>query len=220
MSQYTVEEVTIREDLDCIIDVIWAAMDGFDPSHQIFFPILGDGAADREAAVQSSKDRTWEDHKSDSSSHWIFDEMDGLPARRQAFLAPHTKLVEALTAMSLGLSLMCVYPEFQRRGVGRLLMEWGLAKIDGLGLESFIEATDSGKGLYARCGYRFVKKVSVNVDRADATAGWKELSVQLMPIGYTAMWRPREGIWTDGEPQSTWDERLKSTMSRSGNVLK
>ena len=139
--------------------------------------------------------------------------MDGLPARRQAFLAPHTKLVEALTAVSLGLSLMCVYPEFQRRGVGRLLMEWGLAKIDGLGLESFIEATDSGKGLYARCGYRSVKKVSVNVDRADATAGWKELSVQLMPIGYTAMWRPREGIWRDGEPQSTWDERLKSTMT-------
>ena len=72
MSQYIVEEVTRREDLDGIVDVIWAAMDGFDPSHQIFFPILGDGLADREAAVQSSKNCTWEDHKSDQSSHWIF----------------------------------------------------------------------------------------------------------------------------------------------------
>ena len=115
--------------------------------------------------------------------------------------------------MSIGLSLMCVYPEFQRRGLGRLLMEWGLAKIDSLGLESFIEATDSGTGLYAMCGYRPVKKVIVNVDRADASAEWKELSAQLMPIEYTAMWRPKEGLWVVGEPQSTWGERLKSKMS-------
>ena len=47
-------------------------MDGFDPSHQMFFPILGDGPAHREAAIQSSKDRIWEDHESDPSSHWIF----------------------------------------------------------------------------------------------------------------------------------------------------
>ncbi len=89
-------------------------------------------------------------------------------------------------------------------------MEWGLAKIDGLGLESFIEATDSGKRLYASCGYRTVKRVSVNMDRADPSAEWKKLSEQLLPIGYTAMWRPREGIWKDGEPESTWDKRLKS----------
>ena len=72
MSQYVVEEVTRREDLDSIVDVIWGAMDGFDPSHQIFFPILGDRPGDHEAAVLTSKNRTWEDHKSDSSSHWIF----------------------------------------------------------------------------------------------------------------------------------------------------
>ena len=72
MSQYVIEEVTRRKDLDSIVDVIWGAMDGFDPSHQIFFPILGDGPADREAAVLASKDRTWEDHRSDPSSHWIF----------------------------------------------------------------------------------------------------------------------------------------------------
>ena len=108
---------------------------------------------------------------------------------------------------------MCVYPEFQRRGVGRALMDWGLAKIDSLGLESFIEATDSGKGLYAKCGYQFVKNVSVNVDRPDPSAEWKKLSEQLMPIGYTAMWRPEEGIWRDGEPESTWGKRLRSTVA-------
>ena len=266
MSQYIMEEVTKREDLDSIVNVIWAAMDGFDPLHQIFFPVLGDGPADREAAVQSSKDRTWEDHRSDPSSHWILvrdkasgDILGGCQWRiytenafpngtphieavwwpegegrcfasevvRQCYTprtkwmayphvgkliwAPPKKLIETLTVVSPGLSLMCVYPKFQRCGVGRLLMEWGLAKMDSLGLESFIEATDSGKALYARCGYRSVEKVSVNVDRVDPSAEWMKLSRQLMPIGYTAMWRPREGIWRDGEPQGTWDKRLKST---------
>ena len=92
-------------------------------------------------------------------------------------------------------------------------MEWGLAKMDSLGLEGFVEATDSGKELYARCGYRSVKKVSVNVDRANPSAEWKRLSGQLMPIGYTAMWRPRGGIWRDGEPQNTWDKRLNPTIN-------
>ena len=137
--------------------------------------------------------------------------MDGLPTRRQAYLCPPKKLTEVLTAVTPGLSLMCVNPDFQKRGLGRLLMEWGLAKMDGLGLEGFIEATDSGKGLYAKCGYRFVEEVSVNVDQADPSAEWKKLSGQLMPIGYTAMWRPKEGIWKDGEPHSTWDKRLKPT---------
>jgi len=36
MSQYKIEEVTRREDLDGIVDVIWAAMDGVNPSHRIF----------------------------------------------------------------------------------------------------------------------------------------------------------------------------------------
>lgn len=72
MSQYTVEEVARREDLDSIVNVIWAAMDGVDPSHKVFFPVLGPEPADREVAVQSSKDRLWDDHKGDPSSHWIF----------------------------------------------------------------------------------------------------------------------------------------------------
>lgn len=109
------------------------------------------------------------------------------------------------------MSLMCVYPQFQRRGIGRLLMEWGLAKIDSLGLESFIEATGMGMGLYAEYGYRPVKVVDVDVQREDSSEEWKKMSAQLMPVGYTAMWRPNGGIWRDGEPQMTWDKRLKAT---------
>ena len=90
-------------------------------------------------------------------------------------------------------------------------MKWGLAKTDGLGVESFFEAIDPGMGLYTRCGYRSVQKVNVNLDRADATAEWQGLSTQLMDVGYTAMWR--RILWGE-KSQSTRDELLMSTTSR------
>jgi GNAT superfamily N-acetyltransferase len=121
-------------------------------------------------------------------------------------------LYVALTVIFPGLSLMCVCPRFQRRGIGQLLMGGGLARIDSLGLESFIEASDFGKGLYTRCGFRPVKDVSVKMNVAGASEEWEKLSEELLPIEYTATWRPRKGEWKDGEPQITWDKRLKATQ--------
>jgi len=266
MSQYKIEEVNRREDLDGIVDVIWAATDGVNPSRRIFYPVLGSKPADREAAIQWSKDRTWEDHKGSPSSHWILardnisgDVLGGCQWRiytedpfpngapqieaiwwpegeRRRFASeviiqcytPRTKwmayphvgelvrvsrgLHVALTVIFPGLSLMCVCTRFQRRGIGQLLMGWGLARIDSLGLESFIEASDFGKGLYTRCGFRPVTDVSVKMNVAGASEEWEKLSEELLPIEYTAMWRPSKGEWKDGEPRITWDKRLKATQ--------
>ena len=92
-------------------------------------------------------------------------------------------------------------------------MEWGLTKMDTLGLESFIEATDIGKSLYAKNGYQLVNTVSVVIDRPDPSVEWSELSQKLLPIGYTAMWRPKWGMLRDGEPEVTWGKRLMATRS-------
>lgn len=91
-------------------------------------------------------------------------------------------------------------------------MEWGLAKIDDMGLESFIEASEFAKGLYSRCGFRPVKDVSVEVDVEDASEERERLSEKLLPIDFTAMWRPSKGESKNGEPQITWNERLKATL--------
>jgi GNAT superfamily N-acetyltransferase len=51
-----------------------------------------------------------------------------------------------------------VHPEFQRRGVGRVLMEWGknMATSDGVGM--VVESTEAGSGLYASVGFREVER--------------------------------------------------------------
>ena len=89
-------------------------------------------------------------------------------------------------------------------------MDWGLNRIDNLMLEGFIEATDSGKHLYAKYGFRTIKEVSVCMERPDAGEEWNQLKERLLPVGYTAMWRPIGGIWNEGEPQKTWEKRLNA----------
>ena len=69
---YYIGEVTDRADLDGIVDVIWATMDGVDPSHQIFYPCFGEGPEARRAAISESKERKWNEHRSDPCSHWIY----------------------------------------------------------------------------------------------------------------------------------------------------
>ena len=71
MSFYTVEEATKREDLDAIVDVIWAAMDGFDPSHQVFYPVFGETDTDRRTAIQTSKERMWQEYEGEPPNTWI-----------------------------------------------------------------------------------------------------------------------------------------------------
>ena len=97
-------------------------------------------------------------------------------------------------------------------------MDWGLNRIDSLKLESFIEATGSGKHLYEKYGFQAVKEVNVRIGRPDAGEEWHRLKDRLLPIGYTAMWRPVNGIWKEGEPQQTWRNRLNSVPEQQGDI--
>ena len=118
-------------------------------------------------------------------------------------LPPHS----VFSHLSTGLSLMCVHPSHQRHGAGSLLMSWGIDQADSLGLESFVEATPMGKFLYEAHGYKSIKEVSV-LRKEGASIEWKVLEEKLLPIGYTAMWRPVNGVWDDSEQDRTWRERM------------
>ena len=73
MESFTAREVSTRKELDALIDVVWKAQyNPYDPAFSAFFPIFGPTVTDREAAIQESKDRLWQSHQSDPSSHWIY----------------------------------------------------------------------------------------------------------------------------------------------------
>ncbi|KAH6611944.1 hypothetical protein C7974DRAFT_438122 [Boeremia exigua] len=71
--RYLVREVETKQELDEVLDVIWAANHTpYEPFLQLFFPVLGFTSAHRKAAHIESKERFWKQHTSESSSHWLY----------------------------------------------------------------------------------------------------------------------------------------------------
>ena len=67
------------------------------------------------------------------------------------------------------LSTLAVLPEYQRRGIGRQLVTWGVQQGEKEGVPIALEASPDGKRLYEKCGFQWVR--TENLD---------ELAVPLM----------------------------------------
>ena len=62
---------------------------------------------------------------------------------------------------------LVVHPDFQRRGIGRKLMQWGLDEADRLGIVSWLFARPAGIQLYQRCGYVEVANITFDIPEGD-----------------------------------------------------
>ncbi|MCJ1271667.1 hypothetical protein MMC22_011572 [Lobaria immixta] len=245
MQSYTFKEAITRNELDAIVDLVWKAQyNPYDPSFSAFFPVFGPTARDREVAIKNSKDRLWQSHQSEPSSHWIYVEdpltgevvggtewqlyetnpfVNGPPKMeaswwpegegrnfcneilRQCYAPRH----RWLTRPHLALNLMSVHPKHRRRGIGSTLMTWGIGKAQELGIESFIEASASGRFLYERFGYSVLFKIAFDSSKADPSDEWRKLEHELTPIMFYAMWRPARNALEDRKTEMQWDFREK-----------
>lgn len=52
------------------------------------------------------------------------------------------------------LAFLCVSPKYQRRGIGGLLIDWGLDKAARESVPASVEASPAGEALYQRKGFR------------------------------------------------------------------
>ncbi|GAM82345.1 hypothetical protein ANO11243_003240 [Dothideomycetidae sp. 11243] len=57
------------------------------------------------------------------------------------------------------LHLLATDPDYHRRGIGGMQIKWGLEETDRLGVMSYLEASEEGKALYERYGFRQVEKL-------------------------------------------------------------
>jgi GNAT superfamily N-acetyltransferase len=80
----------------------------------------------------------------------------------------------------LYMAILCVGPEWQRMGVGKRLLEWGLEKADREGLEVWIEASPAGKGLYEKMGWREVGVLDVDLVKWGGKEGEAERTVSML----------------------------------------
>jgi N-acetylglutamate synthase-like GNAT family acetyltransferase len=68
---------------------------------------------------------------------------------------------------------MATHPNYQRKGIGRLLVQWGVDVAEQLGLPIYLEATSKGCGLFESAGFerltheKLVHKASVIGQKED-----------------------------------------------------
>ena len=91
---------------------------------------------------------------------WYFEQLDkrrneGMKGKKHALMAT-----------------LVVSPEYQRCGIGKALLEWGLRKCDEENLECWIDATKEGKGLYLQHGWEEVGELEIDLKRwGDSNGG-------------------------------------------------
>lgn len=61
------------------------------------------------------------------------------------------------------------------------MMEWGIKKADELGVDAFVEATETGKLLYEKYGFIIYYKVVVNTIIENPSLAWRTLEKELPP---------------------------------------
>ncbi|KXL49145.1 hypothetical protein M433DRAFT_158974 [Acidomyces richmondensis BFW] len=75
------------------------------------------------------------------------------------FLQQRNAAIKASNGNLLSLDILAIDPKFQRQGVGGALVKWGTDKADSLGVETVVESSVYGKGLYLKNGFVFIKDV-------------------------------------------------------------
>ncbi|TVY40911.1 hypothetical protein LOCC1_G006358 [Lachnellula occidentalis] len=71
--------------------------------------------------------------------------------------------VDVLNDMSL--SLFFVHPEYQRQGIGSLLLEWGMKKADEMKARIWIASTPQAVSTYERNGWKVVERYDVMLEK-------------------------------------------------------
>lgn len=80
------------------------------------------------------------------------------------------------------LHILATDPAFHRRGIGAMQLKWGLDEADRLGVEAYLEASQAGRPLYERWGFKVIKPLDFD-SREWGTE--KNIGVMLMlrPVG-------------------------------------
>jgi hypothetical protein len=105
------------------------------------------------------------------------------------------------------ISYCFVDSEERRRGAGGELMRWGCELADKLGMESFVESTESGVPLYESAGFVVVDHFYLDPQMSEPTREWIELKANIFPEPFPVyfMWRPKGGKFEQNVTRYSWE---------------
>ena len=76
--------------------------------------------------------------------------------------------------------VLVVLPEYQAKGIGTKLLQWGLRIADDEKVECWIDASAMGKGLYKKLGWKEVGELSMDLGEWGGRKGFFETAVHLV----------------------------------------
>ncbi|CAN9113244.1 unnamed protein product [Alternaria alternata] len=172
--RYVIREAKTKEELDEIINVIWAAnYTPYEPFMQLFFPVLGYTTAHREAAIAESKQRIWTQHQADNASHWFY-----------AF--------DTVTKKTVGCSQWVISTSNPFvAGIPKLTAPWWPEGEHRRFCESILNQV-MGKPLYDKFGFQSLLKVAFDNEDSEASDEWRKCAHEMTPAPIFAMWRSKK----------------------------
>jgi len=67
------------------------------------------------------------------------------------------------------------HPDHHRRGAGSMLISWGTARADEMGLDAYLEASEMGQPLYERHGFKTVKLLQFDLLRFGGEGNFRHM---------------------------------------------
>ncbi|KAK5173912.1 uncharacterized protein LTR77_002593 [Saxophila tyrrhenica] len=119
------------------------------------------------------QDRERKDYWDDPlENQYVKELQDGFVQERRAAIVRNKGHV-------VSLDILAIDPSSQRQGAGGSLVGWGLKKADEMGVNTVVESSVFGKGLYVKNGFVFKKDVELEVserfaDRPKSRFAWLE----------------------------------------------
>ncbi|KAF2683304.1 hypothetical protein K458DRAFT_452810 [Lentithecium fluviatile CBS 122367] len=223
---FKLSDVNFETDFAELIECQWIAHeDPLQTFYWLFCPIRESG---RDASVKESTARMLEWHEHDPNARWLKVE-DTAIGRINPFAHPEEEVTDwypddssrdfvsqAIEQMDVPrmqmaarpqvfLNILFTHPDYRRKGIGSMLVQWGIDTAKSLGVEFWLNSTSVGKPLYDKFGFELVKKNTLVPKTENPDEMWQQTKEKFGEIIFWTMWLPKEGAIDPGNTVRPWE---------------
>ncbi|MCJ1352748.1 MAG: hypothetical protein MMC33_002732 [Icmadophila ericetorum] len=127
---------------------------------------------------------------------------------RRSSLATSTAVLANPRSSVPELDIMFTHPSHRQKGVGSLLMKYGMDLAAEKNLEVVVEASEDGRWLYDKFGLRSLGKEVFDTSKKNPSDLWRKLAHEFGYVAHYWMWKPKEGVYVEGVTKCPWEVEI------------
>ncbi|KAF1976795.1 acyl-CoA N-acyltransferase [Bimuria novae-zelandiae CBS 107.79] len=103
------------------------------------------------------------------------------------------------------LYIILTHPDYRRKGIGAMLVQWGIDMAKELGVEFWLDASPVGKPLYEKMGFELVERVPLVPKTEVPDEVWNTTAQKFKDVVVWTMWRPKEDRVRPDQKVRPWE---------------